>query len=113
MQVSDIARASLPLGTGHREAPRGPPSNTHDVVTTGQQTTLDQSRPLQNSPVRAAPKIDEAQWRAMGFDSEEQARLTLGDDLFGGPSHVRARDRQRSGRCSQYLSFILFFVVRF
>jgi hypothetical protein len=53
-----------------------------------QHTSTSVSKQRHNSPVNATPRIHESQWRDMGFDSEEKARLTLGDDFFGGPIQV-------------------------
>lgn len=67
------------------------PSNPNQAVNTGipgQHITPSLPSQKPNSPVSATPRINESQWRDMGFDSEEKARLTLGDDFFGGPVNV-------------------------
>ena len=90
MQASDIAQVAA---ASQRGASHNPSSAPLRVVTSGQHGNAEPPRPRQNSPVSATPRINESQWREMGFESEQQARLTLGDDFFGGPAHVRARAR--------------------
>lgn len=98
--IHAVGRSSVAVKTSEQVLPGYAAAN--DVVPQGQADAHSPAQHLQHGPcvsssqpqvtssqhMNASPRVSESQWRAMGFESEEQARQTLGEDFFGATPQV-------------------------